>query len=384
MNGHNSVSQQRDYSYELEYFNKNHLEVFNNLIKNSFDMMVLMDEKGYQNFVSASSEQILGFKPHELMNIPVIDEMIHPADRANVRKAFNQIIQKGTHGGTQYRHLHKNGHWVYLESFGNNLLNDPVIKSVVLNVRDITDRKLAEDKLIENGKHLRELIATKDRFISIIGHDIKNPFSTIIGFSDLLLEDIRDNNYEDIEKYAQIIKDSSLKLNELLTNLLTWSKTQSKRISFKPEEFILEHIISDVKNLLNDTASKKSINIKLSKAGEHMIMADLNMVQTIMRNLISNGIKFTPEGGSVSVHISTGNQKIIIAVTDTGVGIKKEKLDKLFQIESMKTTTGTGGEKGTGLGLLLVKEFVELHDGKVWAEQNATRGMTFKVALPYQ
>lgn len=370
------------HSSKLEHFSENNREIFNQLIKNSFDIIVLMDEKGNQTFVSNSCERILGFKPKELIDIPVIDKMIHPDDQSIVREAFIDIIKNGTHGGTQYRHVHKDGHWVYLEAFGNNLLHDPLIQSVVLNVRDVTERRRAEAKLLENEQRLKELNATKDRFISIIGHDLKNPFNTIIGFSELLLDDVINNNYSDVEQYARHINESSHRVNELLTNLLTWSRTQSGRISFRPEKIELEKILADIKALLNESARNKNIQINIPSGDKNYVLADMDMLHTIIRNLVSNGIKFTPEGGEISIRISSQNEQTTIAVSDTGVGISEEKLANLFQIESAETTLGTNGEKGTGFGLLLTKEFVDHHDGEIWAEQNEGNGVTFNFTLP--
>lgn len=369
-------------SSKLEPFSEDNREIFNQLIKNSFDIIVLMDEDGNQTFVSNSCERILGFKPSGLINIPVIEEMIHPEDQPVVREAFIDIIKNGSHGGIQYRHLHKDGHWVYLEAFGNNLLKDPLIQSVVLNVRDVTKRKRAEKKLLENEQRLKELNATKDRFISIIGHDLKNPFNTIIGFSELLLDDVKNNDFSDVEQYARHINESSHRVDELLTNLLTWSRTQSGRIHFRPEKIELEKILADIRALLNDSARNKSISINIPKDSKNYVIADMDMLHTIIRNLISNGIKFTPQGGEISIHISTQQNQTTIAVSDTGVGISEEKLTNLFQIESAETTLGTNGEKGTGFGLLLTKEFVNQHNGEIWVEQNEGNGVTFKFTLP--
>tara|TARA_R110000868_G_scaffold304437_16_gene565249 strand:+ start:25220 stop:26389 length:1170 start_codon:yes stop_codon:yes gene_type:complete len=357
-------------------------EIFDLLVKNSFDMIVLMNANGEQTFVSASCEGILGFKPSELINIAVIDEKIHPEDQLTVNKAFLDIIDKGSHGGTQYRHIHKDGHWVYLEAFGNNLLEDPLIESVVLNVRDVTERKQTEKKLIENEDRLKELNATKDRFISIIGHDLKTPFNAIMGFSELLLDDIRNNEYTDIEEYAQLISESSHRVNDLLTNLLTWSRTQTGRISFKPKEIEIDTILQNVKALLNESALNKSIEINLPHNCNHKVNADVDMVHAIVRNLVSNGIKFTPEGGVISIHITSDKDYMQIAISDNGIGINEERLANLFCIESTKSTPGTNGEKGTGFGLLLTKEFVDMHNGVIWAEQNKGNGTTFKFTLP--
>src|SRR6056297_1035949 len=177
-------------------------EQFKQLIRNSFDMLVLLDQEGIQYYVSDSCEHILGYTPEELMNVSVIDLFIHPDDRAITREGLRDIIENNKNGGTQYRHRHKNGGWVYLEAFGTNQLDNPAVASVVLNVRDITERKKAEQALKESEARLSELNATKDRFFSIISHDLRSPFNSIVGFSDLLATQVRNKDYQGIERYA--------------------------------------------------------------------------------------------------------------------------------------------------------------------------------------
>ncbi len=371
-----------EFDLQIQGFENHHSELFNQLIKNSFDMLVLIDTDGKQHYVSPSCERILGFKPEELVGIPVIEDMIHPEDRAKTKAGLFDIISNSANGGTQYRHRHKNGGWVYLEAFGTNQLDNPLIKSVVLNVRDITERHESEQKLKENQAHLKELISTKDRFISIIGHDLKNPFNIIIGFSDILLEDIQSKNYSNIEEYAEIIRDSSFRVNDLLNNLLTWSRAQSGRIKFRPSEFDLELLAQEIKLLFNKAAQQKSIEISIDIPSPFDITADKDMLFTVLRNLISNGIKFTNVGGKVTISTKNTSDHFIISVADNGIGLKGHDQDKLFSVESNKSTKGTHGEKGTGLGLLLCKEFIELHKGQIWAEQNEGSGSIFKFSLP--
>lgn len=378
----NGKSTLQEFDLVIRGFEDQHTEKFNQLIKNSFDMLVLIDEKGNQHYVSPSCKRILGYEPEELIGISVIDEMIHPEDRKKTKAGLIDIITNSTNGGAQYRHRHKNGGWVYLEAFGTNQLENPMIRSVVLNVRDITERHEAEQKLKENEAHLKELISTKDRFISIIGHDLKNPFNSIIGFSELLLDDIQNQDHNDIEEYAKIILESSIRVNDLLNNLLNWSRAQSGRIKFRPSEFDLELLIQEIKLLFEESARQKSIEIRINIPSPLDITADKDMVFTVLRNLISNAIKFSHKGGEIIIGLNQTSDHFIVSIADTGVGIKDDDLQKLFSIEYNLSTKGTCGEKGTGLGLLLCKEFIEMHNGKIWVEQNEGSGSIFKFSLP--
>lgn len=369
---------------KVEELLKGNDEKFTQLIKNSFDMIVLLDSNGIQRYVSESCEKILGYKPEELINIPVIEAMLHPDDLGKARKGLKDIVDKKTNGGIQYRHRHKNGGWVYLEAFGTNQIDNPAIQSIVLNVRDITDRKLAEEALRESEARLIALNATKDRFFSIIGHDIKNPLGNILGFSNILLDQIHNQNFEGLEEYANIIQKASVRVMDLVTNLLEWSRTQTGQIKFIPEYFELEEAIDDATELLNDWAKQKSIHLHKELPQHLSLFADRAMINTILRNLISNGIKFTEKGGKIIISAENRDHQIIVSVRDNGIGIRKEDIEKLFRIEATYSIKGTQEETGTGLGLLICKEFIDLHGGKIRVESTVGKGSTFSFMLPQE
>ncbi len=255
-------------------------------------------------------------------------------------------------------------------------------KVIQCNIRDITERKMAQEALKKSEARLRELNATKDKFFSIISHDLRGPFSSIIGFSNILKEQIREKNYEEIETYSGIIQDSSWRAMDLLTNLIEWSSSQSGRMEFNPEYIEFTALINEVIKLLNDSAQQKSITISSEIPPDATVFADKDMLSTIMRNLISNALKFTNSGGEIVILATQKQDEMMVAVCDNGVGIKKEIIEKLFRIEESTSTMGTQKELGTGLGLLLCKEFVEKHGGKIWAESETGKGSTFYFTIP--
>lgn len=359
-------------------------EKFKHLLKNSFDMIVLLDSNGIQHYVSESCENILGFRPEELIGISVIEKMVHSDDQEKTILAFRDILENSANGGTQYRHLHKNGSWVYLEAFGTNQIDNPFIKSVILNVRDITERKKTEQQLKENETRLKELNAIKDRIFSIIAHDLKSPFNSIYGFSNLLTGKIKRKDFDGLEKYATIIQNSSKKAVDLLTSLIEWSRSQTGRNKFNREYFELGTTINEITELYKDSAAQKSIVIFKELPQNIPVFADKDMVKCVLRNLLSNAIKFTNYGGEIRIGSKQNEHESIISIADNGTGMKKAAIDKLFQIEHSCSTLGTQQETGTGLGLLLCKEFIEMHNGKIWANSEIGKGSVFNFTLPFK
>ena len=249
-------------------------------------------------------------------------------------------------------------------------------------LHDITEQKSTEAQLIENEIHLRELNATKDKFFSIIAHDLLNPFNSIVGLSDYLAEQVHVKNYDEIEQYAYIIQKSSYRAMDLLLNLLEWSRSQTGRMEFNPENVEFTVLINQVTELLIDSDNQKSITIVKELPDSVTVVADKNMMGAILRNLISNAIKFTSPGGHIVISVLQNQDGLMVAVADTGVGIEEDNLEKLFRIDGNYSTLGTQKEQGTGLGLILCKEFIEKHGGKIWAESEVGEGSKFIFTIP--
>ena len=247
---------------------------------------------------------------------------------------------------------------------------------------DITERMRNEEVLKENEAHLRELVATKDKFFSIIAHDLKSPFNSILGLSNLLVEQIQEKNFDGIEEYAKIIQKSSTTVFNLLMNLLEWARSQTGRMEFSREYIELGALINEVIELSNESAHQKSITIIKELPRNLLVFADKAMINTILRNLISNAIKFTYPGGQIIVSAEKKLDELKISISDNGIGIKKEAIGKLFRIDENNIRMGTQNEIGTGLGLILCKEFIEKHRGKIWVESEIGKGSKFSFTIP--
>ena len=222
----------------------------------------------------------------------------------------------------------------------------------------------------------------KDKFFSIIAHDLKSPFNSILGFSEILCEQVAEKNYQGIVEYSDIIHQSSKRAMDLLMNLMEWSQSQIGRMVFNPEYFVIGELIDEVILLLSDAAKLKSIIIRKALLPNTIVYADKNMISTVLRNLISNAIKFTHLNGEIIIPIVKKEGEIIVSVDDNGVGMTQDKIDRIFQIDENYSTPGTQNEKGTGLGVIICKKFVEKHGGKIWVDSKVGIGSTFYFSLP--
>jgi len=242
--------------------------------------------------------------------------------------------------------------------------------------------ELANQKLKESEQNQRELNATKDKFFSIIAHDLKNPFNALLGFSELLEKNFDTYTKPEIKEYINVIYESSQSLFKLLDNLLQWSRTQTGTITYHIDNFNLLPIVNQEVELLQLNADKKRISIKSLVDEKILVFADKNIIATVVRNLLNNALKFTNTGGSIEIWARENNNDIEISITDSGIGIDSNDIDKLFQLNSSLSNKGTANEEGTGLGLLLCKEFIEKNGGKIWVTSSKGKGSTFYFTLP--
>lgn len=258
-----------------------------------------------------------------------------------------------------------------------------ILVFVAEQIAQVIERKRNAEAIKKFSEELKELNATKDKFFSIIAHDLKNPFITIMGFSDILLADYNELSDEERKYYIEEMKKSADLSHNLLQNLLQWSRAQTGRIDYNPGKINLKSVVKENFNLLEKTAANKNIKFIHKISEDIFINADEAMLNTVLRNLLTNAVKFSYNNSQITLAAENYHEKeIIVKVIDSGVGMNKNRVDSLFKLDTTNTTPGTANEAGTGLGLILCKEFIEKHGGRIWVESEEGKGTTFNFTLP--
>lgn len=361
----------------------NDAELFRLGFENANIGMCLVDLKGNLFKVNSQMASIFGYSTDELEQMNV-NEIAH-SDSKVVSPEFIKNSTTGTISQTEFEksYFHKNGSIICClvrSSIIKDENNNPLF--FISHIQDITDKKIAENVLFEQKEELQKLNSEKDKFFSIIAHDLINPFNSIINFSNLLEGHVKNKENEEIEEISKIIHRSSNRMMNLLVNLMEWSQSKTGRMEFVPTHFEMEDLINDAILLFDETAKQKNISILKSIKLSKPILADRNMLFTVVRNLISNAIKYSNIDGIINITVEENKGVLDVSVSDNGVGIEYERIQKLFQLNEIYSTLGTEREKGTGLGLILCKEFIEKHNGKIWVESTINKGSVINFSIP--
>lgn len=362
------------------------LKEFNSGFDNIFFSVKYLNNSA-ENYVSDSVEKITGYTPAEIQILPESHySLINNEDFETVKKNFADLENDFTKDSLElvYRINSKTGNQVWVKEFlrVERAPNSSVIteqKSVVLNITEVV---LKEIELQKSQDQLKEQNTAKDKFISIISHDLRSPFTTLLGFSEILLNE-SDISEEEKNEYLRYIYDASRSQLNLINCLLDWSRLQTGRIKVEPVRLNVKTVVSTAVAPLTGDAIHKNIDVRIDIPVDLYIDADERLISQAVINLTSNAIKFTPEGKEV--HLSSSRFKegmIEIVVRDEGLGISEENQTKLFKIDQKFSLVGTGGEKGSGLGLTLVKEIIEKHGGQVWFYSQVGEGSEFHLTVP--
>lgn len=242
--------------------------------------------------------------------------------------------------------------------------------------------KASEEEIKRKNDELNELNESKDKFFSIIAHDLRSPFQGLLGISNYLVEEFDSLDKEEFKEMVLSLNEALHTQYKFLDDLLSWSRIQSGRMVIEPELLNLNSELQKVLRLFESNIKNKRINLSININSKQEVLADDDMLSLLFRNLISNAIKFTHSGGTVEITAFEEDDSVLIVVSDNGVGIKQENIPKLFRIDVQFSTHGTNKESGNGLGLVLCKEIVEKHGGKIWVESEVNKGTQFFFTLP--
>ncbi len=342
---------------------------------------VIVAQDGRLKFVNPKMLEISGYTKEELLSVPFID-FVYPEDRSIVMGNYQKRLSSG-HADLRYqfRILTKDSQIKWAEVSGATIEWEgrPATFNFLI---DITERKITEQEINLKNEQLIRLNTEKDKLFSIIAHDLRGPFSSFMDYTEIMVEDLYDMSIQEIQEMAGEMKKSSYNLYNLLENLLEWSRVQSGITSYAHSVFELKPMIISSMELIVQAAAKKDINISFEIPEYLKVDADENMLKSILRNLASNAVKFTPRGGNIKLEANPQEQGFIeICVRDSGIGMNPGIVEKLFTLNKKISRNGTEGELSTGLGLLLCKDFVEKHGGRIWAESEEGKGSIFHFTI---
>jgi PAS domain S-box-containing protein len=352
---------------------------YNTILNKIGDPIFVKDEESRLLIINEAFINVFGLKRENIIG-KTLAEHVSPEEQEVFLRIDKQVLKDGIENINEET-LTINGTETRIISTRKSRFIDANGKKYLIGIiHDITERKKSEDSLKKSEKQLKELNATKDKLFSIIAHDLRSPFSNIIGLTELILD--KSIDFEESEKHIEILNSSAKNTLILLDNLLNWAKSQTGKLTFKPEKILLSKVILEIIAINKIHAQAKKITINYFSSDEIKVYADENMLRTVLRNLISNAIKFTNTGGTISVFTILKHDHVEITVSDNGIGMNEIKRNALFKITSNTTMNGTANESGSGLGLVLCKEFVKKNGGEIWSESEEGKGSNFKFTVP--
>ncbi len=353
---------------------------YRNIFENVQDVFYRTDVDGIITEISPSIKRYTGFGVDYLLGRPASDLYLTPDDRYNL---LETIKEKGEVNDYELFLKDKDGKSLVVSVNAHILLDDDgSISGIEGSLRDITDRKKSEMEIAKYTEELKNLNATKDKFFSIIAHDLKSPFNSILILSEMFANQIEAFSQEEIKELSGELFKSSTNVYRLLEDLLEWSRVESGRMPFVPQNLYCSHEIDLVLTLHKKNAENKQLTLVNKAAPTAMVYADAKMLQMVLRNLVSNAIKFSFEKSIITVEANVKQDEVLFAVQDFGVGISEEGIAKLFKLDVHYSTEGTNSEKGTGLGLILCYDIIKKHNGRIWVESTPGKGSRFCFSIP--
>ncbi len=378
---------------ELEHQNEElritqeELEVSRNKYVKLFDFSPIpyftLDINGVIKETNLSASYMVGISRNKMIGKNFISYIL-PDSREIYKHFIKTVFDSSTKHSCELKVLNNDKQVFYVLLEGINLENAlESDQKCQIALIDMTGYKKIEASIKETNKELNKLNATKDKLFSIIAHDLKSPFLSLLGSSELIATEIDRLSKEKIKVLSKGLNKNLVNLFDLLNNLLNWSLTQRDMIDYNPLIINLNEMINKMIQATEHVAVKKDISVSNNIDMNIYVFADANMLRSVIQNLIMNALKFNQPGGKVFITSVKNGDFVEVSIEDTGVGIAPEKSSEIFDFNTSNSTYGTAGEKGTGLGLPLCKEFVERNNGRIWVESESGKGSKFTFTLPY-
>ena len=371
-------------------------EQFRSLIESIPSGIAIIQDNKFV-FINSAGRKIFGKNNDFKMDGKDVSIIVHPESRQNFLGQIQLISNEKIETTFEDKLVKVDGtnFDAAISLIQTSFLGTPAIQLII---NDISERKKLEEALLkseekfriltanlsENENRLKDLAGTKDKFFSIIAHDLRSPFNSIIGFLDLLQIDYESFNDSERKNYLKLIDDDSKKTLNLLDKLLDWAKVQTGKILFEPITQKLLPIIRNVEETLESTLCVKQLKLNYTVSDDLKVYADTNMLTSILRNLVTNAAKYSNPGGIISINAEAKDNQVEISVTDNGIGISDVTKKNIFKINGHFSVPGTANEVGSGLGLILCKDFVEKHNGTIWVESELGMGSKFIFRIPVQ
>ncbi len=355
---------------------------FRNIVEGTRAILFSVNKRGQFTYLNEAACNKLGMNNRDLIGKFYL-KFVHIESRSETHSTFSeQILNPTPNISVDVRIMPKSGNNIWLNLLVNPIYKDGNIEGLSAVGLDITDRKKIEEEIKLKNDQLIKLDAEKDKFFSIIAHDLKSPFNGFLNLTELMADSNEKFSLAEFTEKSKMLNEAARNLYKLLENLLEWSQVKKGSIIYTPKDIALVKLVLQSINTINPRAVQKGITIINDAVDVQNIYADEKMIGTILRNLLSNAVKFTRTGGKVIVKSERSNNGTIeISVTDNGIGIAENDIKRLFKVEEKVSSKGTDGESSTGLGLILCKEFVNMHGGKIWVESEEGKGSTFYFTL---
>ena len=324
----------------------------------------------------------LGYSKEEIIGKPIIE--FYDIEIQDYKESLQQFLDAGYIMGKELIIKKKNG-IIMNVSLNVDAIRDEHQKILysISSLRDITERKRAELKIIQHDLDLQRIIAEKDKFFSIIAHDLRGPFSGFLGLSESLAKKLPDMTLKEIQEITLLMRKSAVHLSRLLENLLEWSRLQRGMVFYVPKTFFVDQRIAECLTYVNVIAIQKEIVVRYDDPNDLAIYADEKMVTSVLQNLLSNAVKYSRRGGVVTISTNKYSEDFVeISVKDTGIGMSREIIDQIFRIDVRSSRKGTEGEYSSGLGLIICQDFIHKNGGELWIESEEGVGSTFRFTIP--